>query len=789
MLMCEPTRSELVIVKSRVSSESWEERARSARHDAELLAKVEKRFEAGDSLNAAIALVLPKSRRSWAIRHWPRYRESGWEGLVDLRLPREPRESKRIRAKIEALCANNPKLSLPDAVTALEAAKPDRPLPSPATLKRELRRARARAHKEDDTDRVETTQLQFAGGELLLAAEVETGAIAALRDEVVAIGKEAIEASAGQEPQKDVGLRDRRGRFTVTYNRKRRRKRGEKVASYLRSAAEKAEGRVPSWPRFVREQPETIEAKLRTLVFEPLVNRIKGWAGLRSPDAAGLEPLTGYAYMPSTLAKFTSALAISNAGPRLLQAAGSVWHAVAEQRWGEGGAMAALYVDNHAKEVWTSLFTQSAKVSSLNRVMPAITTTYVHTGAGTPLVMGVQSGGAPLAPQLVKLVERTEKQLGDDIRRAVVIDSEGSTFDILETFAKAKRVIVTPLRPSRVPELELRHGQGSYFRPYREKDELRIGSATLHHRTTGRSVEVGVLEIRREHRETNTLLLTTGLDLGFEGRELADLYFSRWPIQENWFRDGEVVRLDEHRGNCSRVVTNIAVATESDRLERQLDNGWPKLCELEKNAKRLAKELEKTTQEESRKSRRLTTRRRRLDRESAEGDPTRKAFGRSAAEHHTALVDWETSRLALDQSTARVQQNEQRREKLEARLQKAEARHKILATRRKIRQVDVALDTVLTSTKLTGAQLISFVLREYLADQPMSPQTFAARVFPIRGRKEVTRDSETIIFCENPRDPDVTDALVAACRRLNARRLTRDGRHLHYRVELAPSDE
>ncbi len=785
--MYEPTSPQLLIVKSRLSKESWEERVRTAKREAKLFAKIAKRVEAGDSLNESVGSVLPGSRRSYAIRHWRRYREIGWEALIDRRLPREPRESKRVRAEIEALCAGNPKLSMPEAVAALENNKPGRPLPSPATLKRELRRARARVKREDDADRVETTELPLAGGELLLAAEVETGAIAALRDEVVAIGKEALEASAGQEPQKDVGLRDRRGRFTVTYNRKRRRKRGEKVASYLRTAAEKADGRVPSWPRFVREQPETIEAKLRTLVFEPLVSRVKGWAGLRSPDAAGLAPLTGYAYMPSTLAKFTSALAISNAGPRLLRAAGSTWHAVAEQRWGEGGAMAALYVDNHAKEVWTSLFTQSGKVSSLNRVMPAITTTYVHTGAGTPVVMGVQSGGAPLAPQLATLVERTEKQLGDDIRRAVVIDSEGSTFDILSGFSEARRVIVTPLRPSRAPALELRHEAGSYFRPYREKDELRIGSATLYHRTTGRSLEVGVLEVRREHRDADTVLLTTGLALGFGGRELADLYFARWPIQENWFRDGEVVRLDEHRGNCSQVVTNIAVVAEVERLERQLD-GWHKVSELEKSAKTIKKELEKTTKDEKAKARRLATRRRRLDRESAQGEPMRKAFVRAATEHHAALVEWEQAQLASQQAKTRLEQNQGHREKLETRLLKAEARLKTLKPRQKIRRLDVALDSVLTSTKLTAAQLISFVLREYVPEQPMSPQTFVARVLPIRGRKHVTRDSETIIFDENPRDPDVTKALVAACKCLNKRRLTRDDRRLHYKVELCPGD-
>ena len=88
--------------------------------------------------------------------------------------------------------------------------------------------------------------MPLAGGELLAAAETETGGIAALTDVVVKLGEQAVEASAGQTPTKDVELRDAHGKFTGRYNRARRRKRGDEVASYLRTAAEKAEVRVPS---------------------------------------------------------------------------------------------------------------------------------------------------------------------------------------------------------------------------------------------------------------------------------------------------------------------------------------------------------------------------------------------------------------------------------------------------------------------------------------------------------------------------------------------------------------
>jgi hypothetical protein len=52
----------------------------------------------------------------------------------------------------------------------------------------------------------------------------------------------------------------------------------------------------------------------------------------------------------------------------------------------------------------------------------------------------------------VQLVARAEKVLETDVQRAVVIDAEGSTFDLLDSFAAAKRVLITPLKPSRVPD-------------------------------------------------------------------------------------------------------------------------------------------------------------------------------------------------------------------------------------------------------------------------------------------------------------------------------------------------
>lgn len=792
--MYEPTDPTLQRVKSRISAASWEHRIEQARADERVIKEIIEETSRTGVLNHAIAKLLPAARRSWAMRRVAAYRKGGFEALIEARTPREPTVSRACRDALQSARGANPRLTTTEALKLLQSQQIT-PLPSESTIKREFARVDSRrkyaAQKQlvsPETNEVQVVELPLAGGELLLAAEVETGGIAALTQTVVEIADQAKVVAQGEEPTKDSEHRNRRGQFTVGYNRRRKRKAGEEIASYLRSAAEKAEGRVPTWARFVHEQPETLEAKMRMLAFTPLVATTKGWDALRAPDAAGLEPLTGFAYMPSTMAKFVSALAISGGGPPLLETVGRHWHEVAQERFEEPGAMAAIYIDNHAKEVWSSLFTQSGKVSHLNRVMPCITTTYAHTGAGTPVVLSVQSGSAPLAPRLVTLVERAEKILGGDVERAVVIDSEGSTFDLLESFSKRKRVLVTPLRPSRAPSLELHYARGSYFRPYRDNDELRIASCTLRHKATGRELQLGALIIRRNHRESDNVLLTNGLDLGMAGRDLADLYFRRWPVQENAFKEGAAaVDLDKHRGNCGRMVANVAVVTEMEKIDARMQCDREALDRLTADTAELEATAAKLDKEDRRAKAALATRRRRVE-DLIEQDKTGgKAFSRAAVDQQEAIARAERSAAQLLKANTAVERNHTRAVKLDKRIASNAARQNRLEPQKTVRQLDVAQDSILTAAKLTALQLIAFVLRLYLTDRPMTPETFISRIFPIRGRKEITTTLERIYFYDNPRDPEMSAALQDACRRLNERNLQRDGRRLHYAVAPQPS--
>ena len=782
--MYEPTTPKLLRVKSAISTEAWLGRVAQARETEQILKQVLDEVTVGVTLNAALAKVLPKSRRSWALRWLPRYRTLGFEGLIDQRTPRPPTVSRACRGLVQAARGADPAVTVEEVLALLRADHI--PAPSPTTIKREFalvdERRRATEPLRGSTEVVE---LPFAGGELLTAAEHETGAIAALTDVVVEVAEWARDASVDQTPAKDTALRDDHGQFTARYNQARRRPEGQLIASYLRTAEEKAQGRVPSWPRFVHERRETIGPKLAMLTFSWIPARTKGWASLRAQEVAGLAPLAGFAYMPSTLAKFVSALAISGVGTLLPDAVGEHWHQIASTRWGEAGAMAAIYIDNQVKEVWSSLFTMSGKVSHRNRVMPCITTTYAHTGAGTPLVLSVQSGSAPLAPRLCSLVEEAEALCGDEVERATVIDAEGSTFDILAAFQAQRRVIVTPLRPSRAPELELHYSPGSYYRPYRDGDELRIATCTLTRKTTNQSLKLGALLVRRAHRDSDTVLLTTGLALGMDGRSLADLYYARWPLQENAFKEAGVLGLLEHRGNCARMVANVAIITKLEQLQDRITRETATRDQLVAQGEPLAHAAHAHARADRRAQAKLATRRRRLDAQVAAGKTAGKIFARVAVEHQQALLATESTSQLAAAAQAALLTSEQRRAALEASLAKMRAEHQHFAPQRTIRQLDVDQDRILTAIKLTAALLISFAIREYLP-AAITAETFVTRIFSMRGRKEVRPDEERVVFYENPRDPEATAALRHACRRLNERQLKRDGRLLLYLIEPPP---
>ena len=229
------------------------------------------------------------------------------------------------------------------------------------------------------------------------------------------------------------------------------------------------------------------------------------------------------------------------------------------------------------------------------------------------------------------------------------------------------------------------------------------------------------------------------------------------------------------------MVTNVAVVTELEQLEARLGRDESKLTELSSSRVLLEKESKQRQQTLHKAEAALAVRQRRLDERIEESRMEGKMFSRIVIEQQQAMQKVEAARNEEKDVQSKLMSNEKAQTKLKARMQKATRRQKKLESRKTIREVDTAQDTFLTAMKLTAAQLISFVLREYLLLK-ITSQTFIQRVLTTRGRREVYDRRELVTFYENERDPEVTAALVHACKVLNKRNIIRDNRPVTYQV-------
>ncbi|MBW2258380.1 MAG: hypothetical protein JRI25_27825 [Deltaproteobacteria bacterium] len=106
-----------------------------------------------------------------------------------------------------------------------------------------------------------------------------------------------------------------------------------------------------------------------------------------------------------------------------------------------------LYIDAKTKPLWTHHWTRATKVSDTGRVMPAVTTMTLHSGAGTPLVYRSWSGRVSLPVEATKFLDTYEEHAGEGTaRRVVVMDREAHAVWLFKELADHGRLYIVPLR-------------------------------------------------------------------------------------------------------------------------------------------------------------------------------------------------------------------------------------------------------------------------------------------------------------------------------------------------------
>lgn len=785
-------------VATRLSAEEWTGRLQRAQAEAVLLEQALARVRAGEARSAVVRALLSDQRVGSALRRLRRFELGGVDGLVNRQVPviRVPKIDEEARGALRALAVANPQLgsvALAERLSALLGRSVGPTTVQIALHGLDLARPRGRPRKQDtgavpvvaEAEERVVTSLPLAGCELLKAVDEGLGAVRALTE---AMSKHLDQLPSPTGPVgDDLAHRDDRGRFLPEYNRP-----GARTMPELGDRFETVEKRrghkdLPAM-RVAKESDETRARKNLGLVLLPCVVRGPRWSALQHWRGDQLGELIGYAYQASTLDKYLRELKLAGVSSVCRETVASFWLEQEGSAVDETTGAAVLYADIATKPLWTHHWTRCAKVSKTGRVMPAISTMTLHSGAGTPLVYRSWSGQVSLPAEIPRFLDEYERHAGEaTVRRVVVMDREAHAVWLFKELGD-KRVYIVPLRQNVVgPTARFEEvGEWSAYGP----DEVCDGYLWLNDSRKGeKALRVRVAGRRRHRTGKVSWYATNGSQDEFSAADLLRLYFDRWPAQEHVYRDASgMVGLDVHHGYGKSKVDNVAILDRIEHLDGKARHGTAQKAALATRLEDLQVELQDwqtvIAELEPEVALRRTTIARAVRAGEGQGDPFLEYFDRyETMERWLGEARGECHRLGVQiaASTAKIAE-------IEASLGRWATERQTLETRRQIFTVDVELDEVMTAFKLTFLNLCHVLLG--LLGIKMEVETLIDAVLTLPGEREVTSTTETVRIYRPERDSKTMEAVERACAALTGRKLTRDDRELRFEVTpRAPPDD
>jgi hypothetical protein len=784
-----PQRSEWLDIWQRLPQDSRRQRfAEAQQREADI--KAVKGRAADESERAAIARISKGDHSSF--KRWQkRYEQYGFDGLVDWRLPcGVPTVPAEVRATICTLRQANADVDVDTIVK--HVAKFHQFSTSPTTVKRILREAglaRRRGPSSGSSSAGEQ-RLELGGMKLIEAALQQTGYLTAMAE---AVQQQVADMDRPDSPSPvDTSDRDEEGKFMPSYNERYRQGDADEVAPGFVSVEEKRIGLDPARLHMSGAQAEVIERKMLALMVSPLLGSGR-WDGIRAPRGALLEELCGFAYMPSTLDLFTRELKYVGVSSTLWEVHAHLWRAQTAD-WGDERSAVVLYIDATNKPVWTELFSQSTKVTSVGRVMPSLESVYFHSGYGVPLWMMTYSGHAPLVKVVPDMLTRFREQNdGAEVGRIVVMDAESNSVAFLKSLEQGSppRAWVTRLRPSLLEGKRIFNRTN--YRPYRQGDRIRMGLVDLHDpKAPGKLFRIRVVEVERRSKATVTYLGASVLleERDWKAEDIGGLYFDRWPMQEANFRAvNRAIGCKDVHGYGKRLVDNVAVITELDELDQKIRRGQELIEQRTAEYNDQQKLLHEQTKLLGRSERHHDSLTRQLQQRLVADRSVTPKLSLIAAEQKDTALQIRNCSKAIARAEKKSAQLAAQLGRHQDQLEQRQERKAHIESRRRIFQHDVELDSIFSVLKVGLVLTISFVLKNYFGGARMEPITFLGRFATLQARLRILPDLEILTFDYNQRDPDMMALLTQYCEAINARALRmRSGRVLRIIVDPAPAD-
>jgi len=748
----EPTTERAAEIRSNLSFELWNKRVREAQHIVQKLHDIEQlRDSSGLPWRTCVKTVDPELGWSCYLHRRRRLDEGSgpeWERLVDGRVPPKPETiPDEVRDMASGYREANPDINCARARELLTKRFGERGRISDSSLQRIWSEAGLSRPCEGDASRFEKVERLHGGGGLALlgAAALETGVAVALSKAALKAGRESAENQVlSPEATPETEGRDEDGKFTSEFNQAQRDGYDSGEADARWEPDEKKRGRRSLEGLQLLDLSETVLShRMLAMGMVGLVTQRRGFDGLDGPRGAWLAAAGQTAYMPSTLDKTLRQLALLDVGGAMWSEYGRQWASTA-QRWSQSGedslGWLVCYVDKTTDPYWTRKFALSGKVETTGRLQPCLSRVALCAGPGVPLFMSLCAGASSMKKELQSMLDTADELLGDgELERVTVVDSEAASIEMLSALCQRKGRFITVLKGMRLRTLQLK--EPGEWEPHGPKDHIRTGFVILQGKKDPKvCLRLNVVQRRRLNgsHPTTTWFATDASWEELGPHQVVETYLSRWPNQEQVFRNGRNgLAMERSHGYGGEYVTHIA-------LESALE-------QAEKKVKRANEKLEKAS------------------------EAVESALSLSALSTETK-VQSEAAKTAIKHS-------EKAKKSAQTALDKAKQEHQDLKTKpRQIYQRDTTRESIVTVCTLTVMMLIEYVLKEYFGGLRMEFRTFIEHFVNTPTTVRTTYRKVLYQFEVNPRNPERNEQLREACRELSSRRIRRNGRLLAFEV-------
>ena len=548
--------------------------------------------------------------------------------------------------------------------------------------------------------------------------------------------------------------RRRDGTFSPRYNRLNK-VRKMKFASIDDKVRDKDFSRLSLY----QTKEASLNRKNLALLLLPLVTNNGASRSIDKPLGNALRYACGYNYKNATIDKYLRELKYLQVSTELINCNARFWSNFWKQYDSADHKVACYYIDGNVKPLWSSKRCRKGKAPMLGRVMNCLEQVVIHDGFGRPIYFRTFSGHADLQSHALQSMEQLGEFLneGQKVRpnnsrcnRALILDGGGNSVQTLRAFSKSDYHYITILDTNQIHERK--------FKDLSSIERYRYGKASLNDcrielvdsKEPGYIYESRAVHVHWDNGRECCLVTSIPQNI-FDASEVVKAYFDRWPFCEKQYAMMKAAV-------CFYQVVGYGKKYVSD--ENMIDRIKKHQTALQQLQHELRTPLSQITVNEQ-KLQMLFEKERQLKEKSKIKDGKRIQSLRNQEALKTCQRD-------IGKIQREIKKIEEPFEKQFAALRKKSKEFARIQGKQKVYHVDVELDQLLTSFRLTLANLLAFLAKEILDDMHVEMSTLIQSILFLSGTIEQFPDYRKVSINKNEKDPKFMEKLSKGLAKLNA---------------------